>query len=230
MREPDAPPKSPPIKTSSIGSLEIAPNTRLDLGDNDLVRDYVGDPYGFAFQQTRQQIASAYAGGAWTGGGLTSSLADASRYALGYAESSDLFTAFPATFSGVAVDGTAVLVMYTRYGDANLDGVVNLADFNRLAAHFGATGESTRWSQGDFNYDGTINLQDFNRLAANFGLGAAGPDVTPADWAALASAVPEPACGVASLIGAALLRHARSRVARGDRALPGGRIPLRLRP
>jgi len=61
------------------------------------------------------------------------------------------------------------------------------------------------WTQGDFNYDGTANLADFNLLAANFGLSASGPDVTPEDWAALASAVPEPAslawCGLPGLTG-----------------------------
>jgi hypothetical protein len=68
--------------------------------------------------------------------------------------------------------------------------VVNLNDFNRLAANFGST--SAVWSQGDFTYDGVVNLDDFNRLAANFGLSAAGTEVTPGDWAALAAAVPEP--------------------------------------
>ena len=58
----------------------------------------------------------------------------------------------------------------TRLGDANLDGTVNLADFNRIAANFGAS--SGLWSRGDFNYDGITNLIDFNRLAANFGLSA----------------------------------------------------------
>jgi hypothetical protein len=95
------------------------------------------------------------------------------------------------------VDDTAVLVKFTRYGDANLDGQVNLADFNALAANFG---QSNRfWRQGDFNYDGTVNLQDFNRLAANFGLSAAGPQVTPHDWARLGAAVPEPAVACVAL-------------------------------
>jgi hypothetical protein len=71
---------------------------------------------------------------------------------------------------GRAVDATAVLIRQTRLGDANLDGTVNLQDFNRIAANFGAS--AGPWSRGDFNYDGITNLIDFNRLAANFGLGA----------------------------------------------------------
>ena len=67
---------------------------------------------------------------------------------------------------------------------------MDLQDFNRLAANFGATG--ARWDDGDFNYDGVVDLLDFNRLAANFGQSASGSVVTPVDWATLASAVPEP--------------------------------------
>jgi hypothetical protein len=79
----------------------------------------------------------------------------------------------------------------TRYGDANLDLLVNLHDFNALAANFGTSSGAT-WSQGDFTYDGIVNLSDFNRLAANFGLAAGQERPTPSDWAALARAVPEP--------------------------------------
>jgi len=101
-------------------------------------------------------------------------------------------------------------VRYTRYGDANLDGLVNLSDFNRLASNFGST--SANWDQGDFNYDSNVNLADFNRLAANFGQAAAGPNVTPEDWSALASAVPEPSSLALLGLGAlATLRRRRAR-------------------
>jgi hypothetical protein len=52
-------------------------------------------------------------------------------------------------------------------GDSNLDGVVNLTDFNNLAANFGRTNRF--WRHGDFNYEAVVNLVDFNSLAANFG-------------------------------------------------------------
>jgi hypothetical protein len=112
----------------------------------------------------RAQVRSAFDGGSWDGDGIATSAGDASHFGLGYAEASAIFAAFPATFSGQAVDETSILVAYARYGDANLDGVINLADFNRLAGNFGGTGAV--WSQADFNYDGNVNLADFNRLAA----------------------------------------------------------------
>ncbi len=58
-------------------------------------------------------------------------------------------------------------------GDATGDGLVNLADFNRLASNFGQPNRT--FSQGDFNYDGAVNLADFNILAGRFGSAVAPP-------------------------------------------------------
>ena len=65
------------------------------------------------------------------------------------------------------MDGTAVLVTYTLFGDANLDRTVDTIDFNLLAARFGDN--SQRWNDGDFNYDGNVDTIDFNALTSNFG-------------------------------------------------------------
>ena len=95
-------------------------------------------------------------------------------------------------------------------GDFDDDGVVNLQDFNILAAHFGAT--VAPWQMGDATGDGLVNLNDFNRLASNFGLTASGTNgPTPEDWAALGAAVPEP--GMASAVAIAALMLRRRRVA-----------------
>jgi hypothetical protein len=57
-------------------------------------------------------------------------------------------------------------------------------------------------------------LADFNILASNFGMTASGPDVTPEDWSALASAVPEPAsAAMLSVLAAGLMRVRRRRTA-----------------
>ena len=118
----------------------------------------------------KQMLAAGYNGGAWDGLRMTSAAAANDpnhNTAVGYAEAVDVIGPQGGTFMGQQVDATAVLVRYTRYGDANLDGTVNLIDFNRLAGNFGQSDRT--WSQGDFNYDGLINLIDFNRLAGNFG-------------------------------------------------------------
>ena len=148
------------------GGLTVAPGAILDLTDNELLHVYGGPS---PIETYRALLAQGYAGGTWAGGGITSSQAGVTPgHALGYAES-------------VAADGPgeggpypAILVRYTRYGDANLDGVVNLNDFNRLAAHFGASG--AHWDEGNFNFDGNVNLNDFNLLAAHFGQAAGAED------------------------------------------------------
>jgi hypothetical protein len=183
--------------TSRLGALAITTGAKLDLTDHDLVIDHSG---ASPIQSVRQLLASGFNGGNWSGTGIITSSGTPNGLGIGYADASEIFTTFPATFSGQSVDNTAVLLRFTRFGDADLTGGVNLNDFNRLAANFGAGGAV--WSQGDFNYDGTVNLNDFNLLAANFGLSAAGATVTPQDWARLGAAVPEPTstalCGAAA--------------------------------
>jgi hypothetical protein len=63
-----------------------------------------------------------------------------------------------------------VLVRLTRTGDANVDGITNIADFAKLSASFNQPG---LWDNGDFNYDGQVNISDFSLLAANFNQSAA---------------------------------------------------------
>ena len=54
-------------------------------------------------------------------------------------------------------------------GDANVDGIVDFADFVILASSFGESGENVRWGQGDFNHDRTTSFPDFLDLVGNFG-------------------------------------------------------------
>ena len=194
--------------TRMFGAPSLGANARINIRSNGVAFDY--NPGASPFSTIRSQIVSGFAGGAWNGPGIISTTSNNSTHGIGYAEATAIFSSFPATFLGMQVDADTVLVRRTRYGDANLDGQVNLQDFNRLASAFGTTGTAV-WSQGDFNYDGNVNLQDFNRLASNFGLSAAGPEVTPDDWARLGAAVPEPTSlvffGVAASVAASRRRR-----------------------
>lgn len=49
-------------------------------------------------------------------------------------------------------------------GDANVDGIISFADFNKLVAASGASGI---YSDLDFNFDGMVNLTDFNLYQTN---------------------------------------------------------------
>lgn len=159
-----------PLRTQS---LVTDLNGTLNITDNAVVVDYAG---ASPIAEIHWSIARGYNGGNWLGaGGITSSAAVATPgTGVGYAEAVDVFAALPATFGGMTVDATSVLIRHTRYGDVNLDGRVNLADFNRLAAHFG---HGLRfWAHGNLDYDVDVDLADFNRLAANFGASIAGPE------------------------------------------------------
>ncbi len=191
--------------TSNVATISTS-GGRFDLTNNALVVNY-NAPDPSPFNDVRSQIVSAYVNGAWTGNGITSSNANNTTHGIGYAERSAL-SSVPTIFG--TVDTDAVLVRYTRYGDADLNGTVNLIDFNALAANFNGTNKV--WTQGDFNYDGNVNLLDFNRLAGNFNQVAAGEtDPTPTDWANLAAAVPEPSSGVTFILGIATATVARRR-------------------
>ena len=168
------------VGTIFMEKTNSSPEATLDLKNNAMLVDYSGDsPVG----EVRDSITFAYNGGDWEDFGIGSSTAAAvwddtgntHKTGVGYGEATDIFSSFSASWESQSVDDSTVLIKYTFYGDANLDGAVNLQDFNKLAANFG--GSEKRWAQGDFNYDRNVNLQDFNRLAGNFGQTGLGPGV-----------------------------------------------------
>src|SRR5262249_40949581 len=154
------------VRNLTLGGTTGAWTNALDVGGNSMIVDYDPlDPTPFA--QVADQIKSGYAGGAWNGTGIQSSAAAASggQTGLGFAEASTVFGGGGGTFKGQPVDGNAVLVRYTLYGDANIDGTVDTVDFTLLAANFSQTGKS--WYDADFDYNGTVDTVDFSQLAAN---------------------------------------------------------------
>jgi hypothetical protein len=151
---------------NSIGEPVIAGT--LDLAGG----AYLGrpGPYALRADAIRALLVRGRNGGAWNGtnsasGAIHSSLAASSplRDAVGYGTGAQVA---PASVGSFSINPDDVLVRYALEGDANLDARVNLADFNRLAAHFGAGSE---WAHGDFDYSSTVNLSDFNALAFTFG-------------------------------------------------------------
>ncbi len=56
-------------------------------------------------------------------------------------------------------------VFNTEYGDANLDGKVDVLDLSLLATNYGTSGS---WATADFNGDGVIDVLDLSLLAANY--------------------------------------------------------------
>jgi hypothetical protein len=120
--------------------------------------------------------------------------------------------------TGVAPGATDVLVKDTYYGDANLSGTVDSADYTAIDNGFLAGGSLTGWANGDFNYDGVINGSDYTLIDNAFNTQGASlaavvsptasiaAEIAPGGGAA-ATAVPEPTAlgllgvGVGSLLG-----------------------------
>ena len=104
----------------------------------------------------------------------------------------------------VAVVDNGRVTKLWSYGDANLDAIVNIADFAALGANFNVPG--TVWASGDFNYDGNSNIADFSQLAANF-------NRSLPSTSARGGGVPEPAATSFGLLAAATITRRRGRAA-----------------
>jgi hypothetical protein len=78
-------------------------------------------------------------------------------------------------------------------GDANRDGIVNIADLSIVLTNFDKTGMT--WSQGDFDGSGTVDIADLGNLLTNF-------DKTLSSAASGLSPIPEPSSFVLAGIGA----------------------------
>jgi hypothetical protein len=90
----------------------------------------------------------------------------------------------------------------TSFGDADLDGNVQFADFLALAASFGTNGG---WANGDFDGDARVQFSDFLLLSNNFGAGSV----------ANVASVPEPSKStVFGIVLALLVSCHRRRAAR----------------
>ena len=154
--------------------FEFAPFARsadVEL-DGTLILDYP-DVGPSVLPGVAADVASGYAGGAWTGPGIRSpAAADDAARAVGYREAAALLGPNGGIVGGVDVDATAVIARGTLAGDANLDLAVTIADFARLRSGFGGAG---LFSDGDFNYDGQVTIADFAILRSNFGTALPAP-------------------------------------------------------
>ncbi len=148
----------------SIAGTAGAWTGSIDLNNNDLIITNSAATAAQSLSDVTSQVASGYDVGLWDGPGITSTAAatDTTHLTtLGVSPGSS-----GGTFDGVAVDANAVLVKYTYYGDASMNGQVDSTDYTLLdnGSLLGMTG----WSNGDFNYDGVINGSDFTLIDNGF--------------------------------------------------------------
>lgn len=192
------------LVVSVLQSLSISPGATLDVARASVVIDYdVVDPAS----QLVAWVDSGFAGGSWGGTGITSALAaaDASRrLGVGVVRATEISGDASREFAGQKLDDSSVVVTLALYGDANVDGRVNIDDFGTLAARFNLAGG---WAQGDFDYNHAVNIDDFAALARNFNTSF---DVVSQQVGT--RAVPEPA-GLAWLLCGARMARRRQNAA-----------------
>ncbi len=154
---------NPASKTLVVGSLSIGGTGRLDLSDNFMIV-HNGSLGGIS-----ALLASGYSGGAWNGIGIFSSTAQndsTRRTALGVLLNNSAGLPIYTTFDGQPASLNDVILKYTYYGDANLDGVVDSSDLTRLDNGF--NGDLTGWQNGEFDYSGSLNGSDYTILDNSF--------------------------------------------------------------
>ncbi|MBE3123276.1 MAG: PEP-CTERM sorting domain-containing protein, partial [Planctomycetes bacterium] len=71
-----------------------------------------------------------------------------------------------ATFGGQTVDDSSVLLKYTYWGDANLDGQVTFDDYDIIDYFywFPLPAAQMGWWTGDFNMDGEVTFDDYELI------------------------------------------------------------------
>ena len=192
---------------------------KLDLTNNDMI------VHNGSQSAITTLIASGYNGGPWNGTtGITSSVAaGTNNTALGVElNSNGAGGTLLSSFDGQTVNTSDVLVKYTYFGDANLDGVVNGSDYTLIDNGF--NNNLTGWHNGDFNYDGIVNGDDYTLIDNAFN--TQGPSLAgaPSEMMAIntsqidggssgSSAVPEPtSLGLLAIGAMGLLGHRRRRV------------------
>ena len=199
--------------TSMLAALSISPTGQLDLKDNDLLVDNGN----LAAITNLVKSGLNINGSLWTGPGITSSTAAANPLlplALGVIPNNDGGGSplYP-TFNGISSDINDVLVKYTFFGDADLNGIVDTAsDFDLYITGLTSGGSLGGWLYGDFDYNGVVDsTTDFDLFITGLTNQSGGPLLTAnlqselQGRAAFAvAAIPEPSTW-AALVGVGLL-------------------------
>jgi fibronectin-binding autotransporter adhesin len=203
----------------SLGTLDIVSND-LDLPNTSIAA-------------VTALVASGYnlTGGArWNGPGITSSAAAADTshltavgVILNTANGNQIYGqgAPLGSFDGDNPPSSGdILVKYTYFGDANLDGKVDGSDYSLIDAGYASQKTGTKlsgWYNGDFNYDGTVDGSDYaliDNAFNNQGAPAVSQALTASSTAQVAgpTAVPEPASlGILAVAAGLGSRRRRSR-------------------
>jgi T5SS/PEP-CTERM-associated repeat protein len=202
-----------------VAALSIAGSYNSWQGLVDLTNNDMDLPTG-NLAVTANMIAQGYNAGMWSGaGGIISSTAAADPTlltTLGIIQNnqsgSAIYTASN-QFDGTTPGAGDILIKYTYYGDANLDGKVDGSDYSLIDNGYLSQRTAdplSGWFNGDFNYDGVIDGSDYTLIDNAFNLQGAQLTDAIGNPAAIVTAeiagtarVPEPS--TAGLLGISVI-------------------------
>ncbi len=203
------------LTTLKDGILKLGPSAHnavlnlggVDIQDGLLIFDYAGDSSPVAAIRANLRDSFVAGGGSLDSGMMFTSTGSALGYGLGYVDDTYTYTytySYWDYHTGETITVTetvtveAVTVEIAMYGDANLDGVVDISDLSILGGNWRESG--LEWADGDFNYDGNVDISDLSMLGGNWREEFAGMSF---DSAMATVGVPEPST-FAMLIAATL--------------------------
>ena len=156
------------VPSLTMAGTAAVPTAQFDVGTADV------DVQNGSLATLTALAAAGYNGGKFTGQGIVSSAAlanPARNTTVGVILNNDpslgqLYGSGTTLglFDGSNPSSNDVLVKYTYFGDANLDGRVDGSDYAQIDAGFLSGGALTGWYNGDFNYDGKVDASDFTLI------------------------------------------------------------------
>jgi autotransporter-associated beta strand protein len=153
-------------------ALTISGGGTLDLANNAMI------VRGGDLNAITAQISTGFAastGGYWNGPGINSSAAATDPLAITALGVLDNFDFGYTNLVGVPLNGLShdVLVRFTFYGDADLNGVLNGLDYG-LTDNGANNPAVTGWFNGDFDYNNAVGASDFVLLDNSFAVAGGG--------------------------------------------------------
>ncbi|MGE5609441.1 MAG: PA14 domain-containing protein [Bacillota bacterium] len=150
-----------------VNSLTISPDATLDLSDGHLIVSATVETRQAVYAQLSQWILAARNEGAWTGKGLTSSLAKANQQTgLSFMINEKDGSAILSTFAGQSVGANDILVKYTWNGDVDMNGQVDGDDYFLVDSGF--ITRQSGYRNGDLNLDGKVDGDDYFLIDSAF--------------------------------------------------------------
>ncbi len=143
-------------------------NAALDVGHGDLIvrNGSLADLNDMA--RAGQNGATLFSGNGITSVVAAIDAANQLRYAVGVIQNNIDGSTLYDTFDGVSVGLTDVLVKFTYFGDADLNGFIDDTDFFLVNNGYG--NGLTGWVNGDFDYSGSVDDTDFFLINNAYGL------------------------------------------------------------